>query len=70
MNLVCSNFFCEVTNCNYFAGCTECQFTLDCCQCLHCIRYADCVDSFKRAFKRDWRSWYREFGGSFNGYKQ
>lgn len=69
MNLVCSNFLCEVDQCTYFGGCSECQFTLDTCQCLHCLHYAYCADSFKRAFKRDWRSWYREFGGSFNGYK-
>ena len=66
MNLVCSNFQCEVENCSYFAGCQDCQFTLDCCQCLKCVHSSECSESFKRAFKRDWRSWYREFGGAFD----
>lgn len=66
MNLVCSYFQCEVENCSYFAGCQECQYTLDCSQCLKCVHSSECSEAFKRAFKREWRCWFREFGGIFN----
>lgn len=69
MNFLCDRFQCENSDCpkdRQSEACLDCSITSDPCQCLHCVLENQCVQSYKRSFKRSWRVWYREFGGAFD----
>lgn len=67
MNLVCEKRICKYKQSDCSSDkCVECEYTEDCCQCYSCDN-TFCSDAEKRVFKREWRAFYLEIGGAFNG---